>query len=153
MTDILETARWTGSAKNTQPWRLIVVRDRGTLKELSTCGQFAGHVAGATCAVVLVMDDRRNALDAGRLAENIMLAAWAHGVASCIGSVWPGEDEERAKKLLGVPPERAVGVALSLGYPADTKALRVSQDNPANIIPLGRMELKELVSWDKFGQH
>ena len=29
--DVLDVARWTGSSKNTQPWHLIVVRDRETL--------------------------------------------------------------------------------------------------------------------------
>lgn len=26
---IIEVARWTGSAKNIQPWELVVVEDRG----------------------------------------------------------------------------------------------------------------------------
>ncbi len=26
--DLLEVARWTGSAKNTQPWELVVITDR-----------------------------------------------------------------------------------------------------------------------------
>lgn len=29
--DILEVARWSGSARNRQPWKFLVVRDRGTL--------------------------------------------------------------------------------------------------------------------------
>jgi len=33
--DILEVARWTGSSKNTQPWRLVVVRQRATLETLA----------------------------------------------------------------------------------------------------------------------
>jgi nitroreductase len=53
--DILDTGRWTGSAKNTQPWDLIVVRDRETLKALAKCGQFAWHLAGAKLAIALVM--------------------------------------------------------------------------------------------------
>src|SRR5438034_359034 len=55
--DIVQTARWTGSSKNTQPWELIVVRDRQMLRELSACGTFAAHLAGAQAAVCLVMED------------------------------------------------------------------------------------------------
>jgi len=33
--DVLETARWTGSSKNTQPWHVIVVRKRETLVALA----------------------------------------------------------------------------------------------------------------------
>ena len=63
LADLLETARWTGSSKNTQPWELIVVRDREMLRELSECGTFAGHLAGAQAAVCLVMDDDHKRLD------------------------------------------------------------------------------------------
>lgn len=151
LTDILSTARWTGSAKNVQPWHLVVVRDRNTLRGLAQCGQFAGHLAGAAAAVALVMNGRGNGFDAGRLAQNIMLAAWAHGVGSCIGSIFP-EHESRARELLGVPAERSLGIAISLGYPADEAALRVSR-SPTNVtMPIGRIALKELVSWDRFGQ-
>ena len=34
--DILEIARWTGSAMNSQPWQLIVVRDPKTLEAIKT---------------------------------------------------------------------------------------------------------------------
>jgi nitroreductase len=53
--DILEVGRWTGSSKNTQPWHLIVVRERKTLRALARCGPFAGHLAGAQLAIALVM--------------------------------------------------------------------------------------------------
>src|SRR5260370_42150386 len=46
--DILEVGRWTGSSKNTQPWDLIVVRNRETLTAPSKCGAFSGHLSGAT---------------------------------------------------------------------------------------------------------
>ena len=44
--DILEVARWTGSAKNTQPWELVVVSDRDLLTQLAALGHYAGHLAG-----------------------------------------------------------------------------------------------------------
>ena len=73
--DILEVARRTGSSKNTQPWELVVVRDRETLTTLSKLGGFAGYVGAAQADVVLVMDSVNNAFDCGRLAERLMLAA------------------------------------------------------------------------------
>src|SRR5579859_6884483 len=83
---ILDVARWTGSSKNSQPWHVLVVRDRATLQTLATCGQFAGHLAGAQAAVVLIMRDGNQRFDEGQLAHSVMLTAWAHGVGSCIGS-------------------------------------------------------------------
>ncbi len=149
--DILEAARWTGSSKNTQPWHLIVVRERRTLEALATCGPFAGHLAGAQAAVALVMDNGRQQFDEGRLAQNLMLAAWAHGVGSCIGSIYPEDNTKRAMTALEVPDGKWLHTALSLGYPADSSALRLSA-NRGNLstVPIGRMDLTDLVSWERF---
>jgi nitroreductase len=147
--DILDTGRWTGSAKNTQPWDLIVVRDRETLKALATCGQFAWHLAGARLAIALVMrgEDAWSAMDEGRLMQNLMLGAWAHGVGSCIASIYP-EHEKRARELLGIPENRYLRTVLSIGYPASPEALRLPPNVP---MPRGRRPLDELVSWERFG--
>ena len=152
LTDILDTARWTASAKNTQPWRLVVVRERDTLAKLAECGQFAYHLAGARLAIVLVMRSRGAAFDAGRLASNLMLGAWAHGVGSCIGWFMPDDNEARVKELLGVPAGQSVQVGISLGYPADEDALWVSRSpNRTSGFPVGRMPMDEFVSWERFG--
>jgi nitroreductase len=149
--DILEAGRWTGSAKNTQPWDLIVVRNRDTLKALSKCGMFAGHLAGAKLGLALVMhgDDPWTCMDEGRLMQNLMLAAWAHGVGSCIATVYP-QHEQQARDLLGIPPGRYLRTMLSIGYPASPAALRLPATAP---IPRGRRPLADLVSWERFGNH
>jgi nitroreductase len=93
--------------------------------------------------------------DAGRLAQNIMLAAWARGVGSCIGSLFPTDNENHAKRLLDVPPERSVHTVIALGYPAGTEALRLSSA-PANVrsaVREGRKPLTALVSWERYGRH
>src|ERR1700730_4101313 len=42
--DILEVARWTGSARNIQPWDLLVIQDRATLQTLANLeGSHAPH--------------------------------------------------------------------------------------------------------------
>ncbi len=153
LTDILDVARWTGTSKNTQQWHIVVVRDRETLRVLSQLGQFAGHVAGANVALALVMESAKNQFDCGRLAERVMLAAWAHDVGSCIGSIWGDENEAKAKELLGVPAERWLRQLISLGYPADEDAARVrSTPGLARALPsIGRKPLGELVSRERFG--
>lgn len=117
--DILEVARWSGSASNRQPWEILVVRDRETLRALAAVEGYAGHLSGAPLGMVLVMAGGRpeqETYDEGRLAERIMLAAWAHGVGSSIGWI-VGGGRDAAKEILGVPPERVVRTAISLGYP------------------------------------
>jgi nitroreductase len=56
--------------------------------------------------------------DEGRLAERIMLAAHAHGVGSSIGWL-VGSGRDAAKELLGIPQEKVVRTAISLGYPRE----------------------------------
>lgn len=149
--DILDTGRWTGSAKNTQPWDLIVVKNRESLAALAQCGRYAGHLASATLAIALVMrgDDVSTLMDEGRLMQNLMLAAWAHGVGSCIASIYPAENEERARQLLGIPQDRHLRTMLSIGYPAGPQALRLPENAP---IPRGRRPMADLVSWERFGK-
>jgi nitroreductase len=150
--DILEVARWTGSSKNTQPWHLVVVCQRETLRALAQCGPYAGHLAGAQLAIALVMDDGNKRFDEGRLAQNLMLAAWAHGVGSCIGSLYPEPNTRRAKEMLGVPPGRWLHTVVSFGYPADKRATRLSADRGSlSEVPIGRQDLSQFVSWDRFG--
>ena len=150
--DVLEVARWTGSSKNTEPWHLIVARERSTLQSLAKCGPYAGHLAGAQVGIALVMEDGNRRFDEGRLAQNLMLAAWAHGVGSCIGSLYPEPNVRRAKEVLGVPTSRWLHTAISFGYPADAQALRLSANRGGLAeVPIGRQELAAFVSWERYG--
>ena len=151
--DILEVGRRTGSSKNSQPWEIVVVRDPGTLKRLSELGGFAGYIAGAQVDIVLVMDSANNAFDCGRLAERLMLAAWAHGVGSCIASLFPDENARKAKELLGIPSGRWVRQTVALGYPADERATHdAGSPRMAGVVPISRKPLGEFVSWERYGK-
>jgi len=148
--DVVEVARWTGSSKNSQPWHLIVARNASTLEQLAECGPYAGHLAGAQAAIALVMDDGNRRFDEGRLAQNVMLAAWAHGVGSCIASIYPDANKARARALLGVPAKRWLHTVIALGYPADDKALRLSADRARLAdVPIGRVSVQDLVSHER----
>jgi nitroreductase len=118
--DILEVARWSGSAGNRQFAEIIVVRKRETLQALAGLAGYLGHLRSAALGVVLVMPGEwpeGETFDEGRLAERIMLGAWAHGVGSSIGWFSP-EGRTDAKRILGVPSKPVVRTAISLGYPA-----------------------------------
>jgi nitroreductase len=147
---ILEVARWSGSASNRQPWELIVIRNQDMLRALAGAGGTAPHLAGAPMGIVLVMEGEqgaatREAYDEGRLSERIMLAADAYAVGSCIG--WfSGDSEAKAKQILGVPAERTLRTAISLGYADD--AARSAQPRR----PQPRKPLREIVSHERYGQ-
>lgn len=147
--DLLTVARWSGSAKNVQPWAFIVVRDQETLRRLGSLPGYVTHLAQAPLAIVLVMDGDPDAVqqetfDEGILSQRIQLAAQAHGLGSSIG--WfSGEGRARAKEILGVPQDRLLRTALSIGY-EDTGAEggRFSPDQ-------ARKPLEELVHQERWG--
>ena len=112
--EILEAGRLAQSSKNDQPWHFILIRERETLRELSTCGKYAGHLAGADFAIALVMQPGYD-FDMGQTAAYLQLAAWGRGVASCIASMW---EPDKAKAILGVPADKQFDTAISFGYPA-----------------------------------
>ena len=144
--DILEVARWSGSASNRQPWELVLIRDRETLEKLARVEGYAHHLVGAPLGIVLVMAGERaqqETYDEGRLAERIMLAAWAHGVGSSVGWL-AGSGREAAKEILGIPEGRTVRTAISLGYPDEgARRRRAGQ---------ARKPLSEIVHEERYGQ-
>ena len=120
--DILEVARWTGSARNIQPWDFLVISDRSTLQTLGSLeGSHAAHLINAGAGIALVMSGdlehpEFDTYDEGRLSERIMLAAAADGLGSAIGWYRDGAAEE-AKRILGIPRERLLRTIMSIGFP------------------------------------
>jgi nitroreductase len=146
--DILEVARWSGSASNRQPWELVVIHSRETLRALAKVKGYASHLAGASLGIVVVMAGERpeqETYDEGRLSERITLAASAHRVGSSIGWI-VGDGRAAAKEILGIPPERMVRTAISLGYPDEDPPLRGH-----SMIPQGRKPLAEIVHEERYG--
>jgi nitroreductase len=124
---ILNAGRRTASSKNQQDWAFVVVRDREHLRQLAAVGKYADHLAGAAAAVALIRPDAANehALrtylwDAGRAAQNMVLAAWELGIGSVPATVY---DLDLASRLLGLPDDQRCDFLLSFGYPSDPSQL------------------------------
>ncbi len=137
---VLNAGRRAQSSKNTQPWTFVVVENKETLKKLSECGRYAGHLAGAAFGVALVSPQAGNDFDLGQVAAYLQLAAWELGLGSCIASMW---EPEKAKAILGIPPDMHFETALSFGWPAP------EQNRPA-VVKGGRRRLAEIVRWEKW---
>jgi nitroreductase len=145
--DILDVARWTGSARNIQPWDLVVIHERATLQTLAAIPDGRGaHLAYAGVGIALVMSGNLenpdfDTYDEGRLSERIMLAADAHGLGSAIGWFRGGAGEE-ARRILGVPPERLLRTIMSIGV-IDTDGYRARQRPTQPRRPLSEMVREE----------
>jgi Nitroreductase len=142
---ILNAGRRSQSSKNEQTWQFIAIRDKSILKALSECGTWAGHMAGAALGVAILTPDPEGKFqimfDAGQAAAFMQLAAWELGVGSVPASLY---EHEKARQILGCPPEWHVRIALSFGYPLDEGKLSAAPKKG------GRRSLEEVVHWDKW---
>ncbi|HEV8586322.1 MAG TPA: nitroreductase family protein [Methylomirabilota bacterium] len=116
---ILQAARMTGSSKNREPNRLIVVTERegvGALGALSPWGKWLADAA----AVIVIAQVEPHEFDAGRCAQNMMVAAWAEGIGSCPAHL----PEPELARLLGIPAGVHINRVIGFGYvdPARAKA-------------------------------
>jgi nitroreductase len=111
---ILQAGRMSGSSKNTQPWRFVVLREPKSREALAKCGQFATPMLAAPLAIAIVLAPGGGAFDAGRAAQNMMLAAWDRGITSCPVAM---HDRECAATTLGLPDDHVVAMVITFGYP------------------------------------
>ena len=145
LNQILEAGRRTPSARNSQPWDLIVCTDRDQLRRLSQVWQGAGHVAksAATIAIVSPWQEDPSArefdqYDLGQLTMSLMLAATDLGIGT--GHAWV-TDQELARDILGFPEDRVLAWLLALGHPADRTLKPIKQPSRRpfdNVVHRGR---------------
>jgi nitroreductase len=142
---ILNAGRRAQSSKNEQAWQFIAMRDKSILKALSKCGAYAGHLAGAAQGVAILTPEPttkfQTMFDAGQAAAYMQLAAWELGVGSAPASIYEGE---KAREILGFPPEWHLRIALSFGYPLEEEKLSAPPKKG------GRRSLEEIVHWEKW---
>jgi nitroreductase len=141
--DIIDVARWTGSARNRQPWRVVIVRNRAKLRELSTLGAYAHHIASAPVALVIASADngfRDTEYDVGRFTQSLVLAAAANGLSSCPATLYPDDSVRSAAGLVNLAPGWIPRHVLSLGHRGE----QTRKGTPA--VPGGRKEVAELLT-------
>ncbi len=113
---ILEAARLTASSRNTQHWRFVLVQDRTNVKRLAGDSRSGKWVEGADFAIIIMTDPKvpGGMIDAGRVLQDMELAAWNFGVAS---GVYIGVDEPSLRKDFAIPESLNISAILGFGYP------------------------------------
>lgn len=136
---VLEAARASGTGRNMQEWRFILVQEKETLKKLAEDSTSGGWVAGANFAVIVLSDPTLgfHGIDAGRAVQNMELAAWEQGV---ISGIYTGMKDEKMRRDFAIPNTLKAVVVVGFGYPG--KRI-VGKKN--------RMPLPELAFIDKYG--
>ena len=137
---IVQAGRMAGSSKNTQPVRLVVLRDKGWMQEVAECGQFSDPLKAATAAIAVCCLPNGSDFDAGRAAQNMMVAAWNEGLASCPTSM---HDQPCVTGKLELPEGWRVVVILAFGHP--------NREMPMSL-GAKRTDWDEYAGWEKWGR-
>lgn len=137
---VLEAARLTASGINAQHWRFVLVQEPARLKKLaedSTTGQWVGS---ADFAILVLTNPKYNfhAFDAGRVVQDMQLAAWDYGVSS---RVYTGVNKDLMTNDFGLPAGLNLTVVVGFGYPAKKVIGRKK-----------RLPLNEIAFLDRYGQ-
>ena len=113
---ILDAGRLAGSSKNKQPWRFLVVESPGIRKQLAETVFEPGNVRGSRLIVAIVVSGKGpTSFDAGRAAQNMLLAATDLGVGGCPNGM---PDREASGEILGAREGESPAIILTFGYPA-----------------------------------
>ncbi|MEM0380718.1 MAG: nitroreductase family protein [Desulfurococcaceae archaeon] len=137
----LDVARYAPSAKNSQPWRFIIIDDRELLNKLSYLHPGAKPLESAPLAIAVVCNIDESPVsymvDCANATTYLLLALHALG----LGSVWIQtlRNIDELKKVFDLP-ENIVPIALiAIGYPDETPVLKQ------------RRSLSEITFLNKYG--
>jgi nitroreductase len=121
---VLEAARLTASGMNVQHWRFILVQGHDELKRLAEDSSTGAWVEGSNFAVIVLTNPKYafHLIDAGRVAQDMQLAAWNFGVAS---RIYTGVRDELIRRDFNIPSELNPSIVLGFGR-------RSSEERAAN---------------------
>jgi nitroreductase len=133
---LAQAGRMAGSAKNRQPVRLIIIVDKENMAEIAKCGDFSQPLGPATAAIAVCLAPDESEFDAGRAAQNVMVAAWNEGIASCPCRI---HHVDCGRETLGLPPGWYVPIVIALGWPEPSVPMSMGR---------ARKPLEEYVMWE-----
>jgi nitroreductase len=113
---ILEAGRVAGSSRNRQARRFVVLRDPERVEAAAASVFSPENVRRAALVVAVVVGPKGpTAFDAGRAAQNMMLAAHSVGIGSTPNGVADGDG---LAEVVGAAEGERVAIVLSFGHPA-----------------------------------
>ena len=146
--EIMEAGIHAPSAGNCQPWRFVVVRERGRREELAEAAYGQSFLVEAPVVIVVCADVARSSSRYGRrgaelyciqdtaaAVQNMLLTAHSMGYGTC----WVGAfDEGEVARIIGAPRDVRPVAMIPLGRPAERPRMPP------------RLPLDEVVQREKF---
>jgi len=131
--EILMAARLSSSGMNKQPLSYIVIKDSAKVADVFTYTRWAGSLPPELgqpkeherpvlfIAVVQNTDLNPNCeTDAGLAISNMTLAAWNHGVGSCIIGAC---NKEKLSEMFGLTDTQKLHSVVAFGYPSHVSTI------------------------------
>lgn len=162
----VDAARLSPSGMNVQALKFIIVNDEKLLTGIFQRTNWAGYLPDYSPsekemprAYIIVLLDRkiRNnpGHDAGIAAMSISMVAYDFGLASCIlGAI----DKKELHKILDLPQNLEVVLAVAFGYPAESYPIvdKIKNDDikywldKDNILHVPKRDLKDIMKWNRW---
>lgn len=119
-----DAARWSGSSRNAQPWRFVIIQDPERIRAIHEAGlPMTRALATARAAIAIVLPSEpgtgiSHSYDEGRAAERMLVAASMLGLGA--GIAWVRSDARpTVGELLGLPEDRFVRTVIAVGHPSE----------------------------------
>ena len=154
---VLEAGRVAPSARNSQPWRFVVVQGKETVESLVNAAFFeTGADARQASVLILICANPRDDMslggkdyylfDAGMAVQNMLLAATDLGLAT---HTMISYDEAKVKKRLNIPDDVRIVAATPLAYPLESSYDKASKER---LSQRTRNDLKDIAYLNKWGE-
>lgn len=136
--EILTAARYASSAANRQPLSYMVVKDAKKVKEVFGYTRWAGYLPpeegqpkeGEEPVLFIGVIEHENVspfcdTDAGLAISNMTLAAWNHGVGSCVIASC---NKGKLSEMFGLTEGQKIHTVIAFGYPSHESRIEDIKD-------------------------
>ena len=136
--EIVDCGRLAPTAMNEQPWDFVVLTRREDLARIPALIGHGEFIASAAFAVLVLSRATSYAVeDCSAAAENLLLAAAAHGIGSCWVAATQQAYAPAVASAFGAPADRQLIAILSFGYPAEEPQVE-------------KRPIESVLHWDRF---
>lgn len=137
---IVDAGRRAPTARNEQPWEMVVITDEAWRRELGTLipnGKFIAS-PGVACIAVFSCETKFYIEDCSAAVTSMLLAAVGLGLSAC----WVAGDKKvyagAVASMLGAPKGMKLAALMAVGHAAETPA------------PAPKRPLKDVLHWERF---
>ncbi len=119
----IEAACHAPSAKNSQPWSFVLVKDRAKIKKLSKTQVYSKFLENAPFVIVALADEEKSnhwLEDCACAIVLLLLEAHSLGLGACWNAVYSPESQKRedyVREVIDIPKRYRVIANIGIGIP------------------------------------